>query len=56
MRWSDIEVVRDPAGAPDLRVGGAVAAQLRGQHLRVTSVSLAHTTTQAIATVLLFPE
>jgi holo-[acyl-carrier protein] synthase len=56
MRWCDIEVVRDPAGAPDLRVGGAVAAQLRGQHLRVASVSLAHTTTQAIATVLLLPE
>jgi len=55
MRWSDIEVVRDPAGAPDIVLTGAVADQLRGQGLRVSSVSLAHTATHAIATVILLP-
>ena len=53
MRWHDIEVTRDPAGAPGLAVGGEVAAWLQARRLAVASVSLSHTTTHAIAVVLL---
>ena len=56
MRWRDIEVARDPSGAPALIVTGAVADVLHGQRVRVASVSLSHTTTNAIAVVLLVPE
>ena len=55
MSWRDIEVVRDPAGAPGLIVKGAVADVLRGRPLSVASVSLSHTATHAIAVVLLVP-
>ena len=55
MRWRDIEVVRDPAGAPRLGVNGAVADVLRGKRLSVASMSLSHTATHAIAVVLLVP-
>jgi holo-[acyl-carrier protein] synthase len=53
MRWLDIEVIRDPAGAPRLEVHGAVAAALAQRKLAVASVSLSHTATHAIAVVLL---
>ena len=56
MRWSDIEIVRDPAGAPSLIVTGAVADALRTQRMRVASLSLSHSTTHAIAVVMLVPE
>ena len=55
MRWREVEVVRDPAGTPTLVVTGAIADVLRGQGLRVASVSLAHTTSHAVAVVLLAP-
>ena len=55
MNWRDIEVVRDPAGAPRLIVRGAVADALHGKRLSVASVSLSHTATHAIAVVLLVP-
>ena len=55
MRWRDVEVVRDPAGAPDLHVTGAVADALTRRQLRVASVSLSHTASHAIAVVLLAP-
>jgi holo-[acyl-carrier protein] synthase len=55
MRWRDIEVVRDPAGAPRLHVTGAVAAALRAAGLQAESVSLSHTAGHAVAVVLLVP-
>ena len=56
MRWHDIEVVRDPAGAPQLIVTGAVADVVHETHVRVVSVSLSHTATHAVAVVLVTPE
>ena len=55
MRWHDVEVVRDPAGVPGLRITGAVAETLQTQRLHVASVSLSHTASHAIAVVLLAP-
>ena len=55
LRWREIEVTRDEAGAPGLVLHGAAAAALEGRGLRVASVSLAHTLGQAIAVVLLSP-
>ena len=56
MQWRDIEVVRDPAGAPRLVVTGAVAEVLRAERVRAASVSLSHTATNAIAVVLVVPD
>jgi holo-[acyl-carrier protein] synthase len=55
MRWRDIEVTRDPAGTPALRIGGMTGEVLRRQGLREGSLSLSHTETHAIAVVLLVP-
>jgi holo-[acyl-carrier protein] synthase len=55
MCWREVEVLRDPAGAPSLAVTGAVADALHARHLRVASVSLSHTVSHAIAVVLLAP-
>ncbi len=53
MQWHDVEVIRDPAGAPRLAVTGATADMLARADLAVASVSLSHTAAQAIAVVLL---
>ena len=53
MGWQDIEVVRDPAGAPGIVVRGAVDEALKARRLAPGSVSLSHTTTHAIAVVIL---
>ena len=55
MRWRDIEVVRDPAGTPRLRLTGATADVMARARLAPSSVSLSHTASQAIAVVLLAP-
>jgi holo-[acyl-carrier protein] synthase len=55
MRWRDIEVVRDPAGTPRLIVTGVVGETLERQRLSARSVSLSHTSSYAIAVVLLMP-
>ena len=55
MRMCDIEVVRDPAGAPRLIVTGAVADVVHEKQLSVASISLSHTATHAVAVVLLTP-
>ena len=55
MRWRDIEVVRDPAGAPRLIVTGAVADVVHEKQLSVASMSLSHTATHAVAVVLVTP-
>ena len=55
MSWRDIEIARDPAGAPRLVIKGASEEALRRQRLATGAVSLSHTTSHAIAVVLLFP-
>ena len=55
MQWRDVEVVRDPAGAPGLRISGGIADALEARRLRVASVSLSHTASHAVAVVLLAP-
>jgi holo-[acyl-carrier protein] synthase len=53
MRWHDIEVTRDPAGTPALSISGATAEMLRRHGLAASSVSLSHTSSHAVAVVLL---
>lgn len=55
MQWRDIEVIRDPAGAPRLLVTGATADALERARLRAVSVSLSHVCAVAIAVVVLVP-
>jgi holo-[acyl-carrier protein] synthase len=54
MTWRDVEVTRDPTGAPSLVLGGAVADLVAKAGLTRSTVSLSHTETHAIAVVLLF--
>ena len=51
MQWRDIEVTRDPAGTPGLAVSGATAEALQHRKLAAGSVSLSHTSSVAIAVV-----
>lgn len=54
MTWRDVEVTRDPAGAPSLALNGAVADALGTAGFTGSIVSLSHTETHAIAVVVLF--
>ena len=53
MRWRDVEVTRDPAGAPGLAFSGAVAEAVAKAGFTRSTVSLSHTETHAIAIVAL---
>ncbi len=53
MRWRDVEVTRDPAGAPSLALSGAVADAVAKAGFTRSTVSLSHTETHAIAVVAL---
>jgi len=53
MAWRDVEVTRDPAGAPGLVFRGAFGEALGRVGLKHSSVSLSHTDTYAIAVVVL---
>lgn len=55
MRWCEVEVTRDAAGAPGLVFHGAVAAAARREGVPTASVSLTHTVDQAMAVVVLAP-
>ena len=55
MRWRDIEVTRDPAGTPGLAISGATGEMLHTKGLVACSLSLSHTTTHAVAVVLITP-
>jgi holo-[acyl-carrier protein] synthase len=55
MQWRDIEVTRDPAGAPGLEVNGATGETLRAKGAVACSLSLSHTATHAVAVVLITP-
>ena len=54
MRWREVEVTRDPAGAPSLALSGAVADEVAKAGLTRSTVSLSHTESHAIAVVALF--
>ncbi len=54
MTWRDVEVTRDPAGAPSLALNGAVADAVAKTGLTRSALSLSHTETHAIAVVVLF--
>ena len=51
--WRDVEVTRDPAGAPGLAFRGGLGEALKRAGLARGTVSLSHTDTHAIAVVLL---
>ena len=53
MCWRDVEVTRDPAGAPGLAFSGAVAEAVAKAGFTRSTVSLSHTETHAIAIVAL---
>ena len=55
VRWTEIEVVRGPAGAPELRLHGAADRLAAELGLRDWAVSLTHTATQALALVVATP-
>jgi len=54
MTWRDVEVTRDPTGAPSLALRGAVADAVGKAGFTRSAVSLSHTETHAIAVVVLF--
>ncbi len=51
--WRDVEVTRDPAGAPGLVLRGALSEALARAGLTRAALSLSHTDTHAIAVVVL---
>ncbi|MDX2132557.1 MAG: holo-ACP synthase [Planctomycetota bacterium] len=50
--WTDVEVVRDGAGKPLVRLHGAAAAQAALQGVREILLSISHTKTHAIASAI----
>jgi len=54
--WTDVEVVKQPTGQPLLRVHGEVAELAAEQHITRWLVSLSHTETHAIASVIALTE
>ena len=54
IRWRDIEIARDPAGAPRLVVGGAASEIMSRHGVGESSLSLSHTASHAVAVVVLF--
>ena len=49
MRWTEVEVVKDANGRPEIRLTGAVAAYADNHGLRQLDVSMTHTEGLAIA-------
>ena len=49
--WTDIEVLRDPAGAPLLKLYGEAAARAESLGLKQWAISLSHTRDHAIAMI-----
>ena len=49
MRWTDVEVVNDPRGRPEVKLDGAVASFAQRHGLSGLDVSLTHTDGLAIA-------
>jgi holo-[acyl-carrier protein] synthase len=53
VRWLDIEIVREASGRPGLRFHGRAAEIAAGMGCRSASVSLSHSSDNAIAQVIL---
>lgn len=49
MSWSEVEIVNDGMGKPEVRLHGEVAAWARGRKVKSVDVSLSHTGGLAIA-------
>ncbi|MGH2447972.1 MAG: holo-ACP synthase [Chloroflexota bacterium] len=52
LRWKDIETVRHPSGKPLLRLHGKAAAIARHRSLEHFEVSITHSRSEALATVI----
>lgn len=50
--WTDVEVVRLPSGRPELRVHGKVATIAGRLGVRAWTISISHTETTAMASVI----
>lgn len=53
--WTDVEVVRQPSGRPELVIGGRAATLARAQGVGHWQVSLTHTAVMASAVVAALP-
>jgi holo-[acyl-carrier protein] synthase len=53
IRWTDIEVVRQPGGRPTIVFSGVAAEFAERMGVRNIALSLTHTATQALAQVIL---
>jgi holo-[acyl-carrier protein] synthase len=51
MRWTDVEIVNQPLGKPDVRLHGEVAARAERRGLTGIDLSLTHSRTLAMAGV-----
>lgn len=51
MSWQDIEIIKDPAGAPEFLLRGAAEARAKELGITSTHVSLSHDTSVATAFV-----
>jgi holo-[acyl-carrier protein] synthase len=49
MRWTDVEILNDELGRPEVRLGGAVASYADHRGLEDLDVSLSHTEDLAVA-------
>jgi holo-[acyl-carrier protein] synthase len=50
MRWTEVEILSQADGRPEVNLGGAVAGYARRHGLREIDVSLSHTAGMAVAT------
>lgn len=50
--WTEIEVVRQPSGQPDIRLSGKALARAQALGLRDWRVSMSHTAGHAVAMVI----
>ena len=50
--WKDVELVHDPSGSPSIRVFGTVARIANDKGISSFLVSLSHTMSQAMASVI----
>jgi holo-[acyl-carrier protein] synthase len=53
IRWTDLEVTRQPGGRPELEFHGVAARLAQEMGVRRTALSLTHTAAQAMAQVIL---
>jgi holo-[acyl-carrier protein] synthase len=51
--WRDLEIVREPSGAPRVRLHGRAEAYAKSRGVQVVHVSLSHTTAYGAASVVI---